>query len=563
MSLFELPRSICARHVVLPSRRPPLRIFLIVSLALPALVVGERAFAGFADPSAPTGAPLEIVTPAGAGPIGDGNLILVEAKAVDQVDGVVDRVEMAFDSNDAWVPAQQSSDDPARWRVIWANPAPGNHQIRARAFGVERQPVVEQSAVVDVQDVASTSYLIDNPYAGPGSFRKGELHMHSTSSFDGWNSLPPAQDALAYKAKGYQFVAITDHDVISYPQEVNDASFIVIPGYESTADSGHITAPFASSVVAPDLPPQQRIDEIAASGGLPILAHPGWRIGWSGTDFAQLRGYRAIEIFNGVTSDPAKGAADNLKLWQGVLNEKGYQNRVWAVAVDDSHQPDATDRGWVMVKSAELSADAIKGAMINGAMYASNGPSFSTIGVMGGGIAAVSPDAAVIRYFDQNGTLLLEGPGALSVFRPSGKERWVRVEAVMADGRTAWSQPFWIMPNAPRVAFQASPLGAALTGQTLPGARVHVADGGRYLGSVVAGDDGSFSYSGPGLGEGEHEFWLMATAPWPDQVDGPPALLSATDTTGASPLNTIGRWILDTPLSFTRAGSPSESSSRS
>jgi len=542
-----LVRLHISRHLRLP-RRPQRRILLTFGLAFAALVFGERAFAGFADPSAPVNAPLEIVAPAGAGPIGDGNLVLVEVKAVDRLDGVVDRVELAFDSDELWVSAQQSPEDSARWRAIWVDPAPGSHRIRVRAYGVEQQSVVEQSAVIDVQDVANTSYIIDNPYAGSGAFRKGELHMHSTASFDGWNSLPPAQDALAYKAKGYQFVAITDHDLISYPQEVNDASFICIPGYESTADSGHITAPFATSVVSPDLPPQQRIDEILASSGLAILAHPGWRVGWTGMDFSRLRGYTAIEIFNGGTTDPAKGSSGNLKLWQDVLNEKGYRNRIWAVAVDDSHQPEAMDRGWVMVKSPELSSDAIKRSIANGAMYASNGPSFGAIGVMNGGIAAVSPDAAAIRYFNQDGTLLFEGPPALSVFRPTGKERWVRVEAVMPDGRTAWSQPFWLMPNAPRAAFKTSPLGATLAGQTLPGARVHVSDRGQYLGSVVAGDDGAFSYDSPELGDGDHEFWLMATAPWPDQVEGPATLLTASGTAGFSALDAIGRWIREAPV---------------
>ncbi len=539
-------RLLACLHVpglVRPPGRPRAQLLLTLGVTVSLLLVaGERAFASLADSAMPTG-PLQIVVPAGVGPVSDGNLVLVEAAAADRGDNAVNRVEMAFDSDDQWTPAQQDPDDPTHWRVVWADPSPGSHRIRARAYGSHRQLMAEQSAVIEVRDTWTSSYIIDNPYAGAGNFRKGELHMHSTASFDGWNSLPPAQDALAYKAKGYQFVAISDHDVISYPQEVNDPTFIVIPSFESTADTGHITAPFATEAVSPDASPQERIDGILAAGGLPILAHPGWRIGWSGTDFSRLHGYAAIEIFNGATFDPAKGTSGNLKLWQGVLNEKGYRNRIWAVAVDDSHQPDAIDRGWVMVKTAELTPDAIKHAMANGAMYASNGPSFSMIGVMNGAIAAASPEAAVIRFFDQDGNVLLDAPSFLGVYRPSGRERWVRVEAIMADGRTAWSQPFWLLPNAPKVELSSGPLGTALVGQTLPGARVHIADHGQYLGNVVAGDDGTFAYRSSELEGGDHDFWVMASSPWPDQVEGPPTLMTTSGTTGGVPLETVSRWL--------------------
>ncbi len=550
-SLARLRGSRLIRH----PRRSSIGRLLTFGVAVPLLLMaGERAFVSFADSATTASAPLQIIAPAGVGPVSDGNLVLVEATAADRVDGVVDRVEMAFDSDDQWTPALQAPDDPTRWRVVWSDPSPGNHRIRARAYGIEHQPVVEQSAVIEVRDAWSGSYIIDNPYAAAGTFRKGELHMHSTASFDGWNSLPPAQVALAYKAKGYQFVAITDHDVVSFPKEVNDSSFIVVPGFESTADSGHITGPFATEAVSPDAPPQERIDGIVAAGGLAILAHPGWRIGWSGTDFSRLHGYTAMEIFNGATFDPAKGTSGNVKLWHGVLNEKGYRNRIWAVAVDDSHQPEATDRGWVMVKSPELTSEALKRAMANGAMYASNGPSFSMIGVMNGAIAAASPEAALIRFFDQDGNVLLDAPSFLATYRPSGRERWIRVEAVMADGRTAWSQPFWLVPNAPRVELVSTPLGTALTGQTLPGARVHIADRGQYLGNVIAGDDGAFTYRSADLGAGDHDFWVMATAPWPDQIEGPPAMLATSGTTGGFTLDTVARW-LDTRFGSSRGTS--------
>ncbi len=548
-------------------RHPTLGLLLILVLGLPFIgdfvVAGERAFASLSEINTPTSSQVEIVRPSPSAPVADGNLTFIEAIASDRHDGVVDRVEVAIDGDDHWHAAQRVPDDATRWRYLWSDPTPGYHRIRVRAYGIEDQPVVEQSAIVDVEEIWNSTYIVDNPYAVPGSFRKGQLHMHSTASFDAWNSLPPAHLALAYKARGYQFVVITDHDVISYPREINDESFIAIPGYESTSDTGHITGLFATRTISPSMSPQDRIDGITAAGGMAVLAHPGWRIGWSGTEFTRLHGYGAVEIFNGITTDPQRGAGSNVGLWQAVLNAKGWPNRVWALAVDDAHEPDHMDRGWVMVKAAQLTPEAIKQALRAGSFYASSGPSFVALGVMNGAITASSADASVLRFYDQDGNLLLETPAAWGAYRPVGKERWVRVEAVMADGRTAWSQPFWLIPNAPRVSLVATPSGTALTGQTLPRARVHLSDRGQYLGSVVANDEGAFIYQSASLAEGDHDLWIMATAAWPDQVEGPPTLFSWGASTGVPAVETLGRWTLGNTIGTPRATLRDSTSPRS
>jgi hypothetical protein len=113
----------------------------------------------------------------------------------------------------------------------------------------------------------------------------------------------------------------------------------------------------------------------------------------------------------------------------------------------------------------------------------------------------------------------------------------------MADGRTAWSQPFWLTPNAPQVILSAGPRGLSISGQTIPGARVHISDRGRYLGSAVAQDDGGFTFLARGLAEGEHDLWVMATSPWPDQLESPATLMSWTSTESTSTIGAIGRWI--------------------
>jgi len=466
-----------------------------------------------------------IETPTSGSSIGDGNLLLVEIVAPDSQDGVVHRVEIAVDTG-SWEPAERSRADAARWRFLWMDPSPGSHQIRARAFGGQGHGPLEQNVGVEVVDRSTTPFIVDNPYATPGSFRKGQLHTHSTRSFDGWDSLPPGELALAYMRRGYQFVAITDHDNISYPAELNSDSFLALPGYESTAESGHITGLFVRNVAPQEGPAQERLDHIRADGGMAILNHPTYSVGWAGTDLETLQGCFAIELFNGITSNEAR-AARATRLWHDMVNARNYRGRVWAVAVDDAHSADAIDNGWVMLKTRLLTQEAVRQSLERGAFYASNGPTFGVLGVLNGAITASSPDAATIRFIDQDMNVLHKGPPGSSAYLPRGTERWIRVEAASADGRTAWSQPFWLMPNAPRVEVIKADSGTALAGQTLPGGRVDVYEGESPLGTVVANERGDFAFTSPRLAHPPYQLSVLATSRWPDQLTSPRTAVAA------------------------------------
>src|SRR5438874_476689 len=301
--------------------RPTLGLLLIVALGLPFLgdLVGERAFADLIP--APQPAVFRIVTPADNSVLGDGNLVLIEGTTPERSDGGANRVEVALGTEDNWSPADLANEDHSRWRFLWSDPAIGFHRIRARALGPDGRAIADQSVIVQVQDAATTPYIIDNPYATPGAFFKGQLHQHSTASFDGYGAMPPAQNALAYKRRGYSFAAITDHDVISYPRDVMDEAFVLLRGYESTNDSGHIVALGSETVVPSTWSPQGRLDQINEQGGLAILAHPAWQVGWKDGDMPRLQGYRGMEIFNGMTDAPGR-TERAIQLWQEALNAK-------------------------------------------------------------------------------------------------------------------------------------------------------------------------------------------------------------------------------------------------
>ena len=65
---------------------------------------------------------------------------------------------------------------------------------------------------------------------------------------------------------------------------------------------------------------------------------------------------------------------------------------------------------------------------------------------------------------------------------------------------------------------------------------MHISDNGQYLGSAVANAQGAFVFRMPNFVEGAHDYWVMATAPWPDQLNG---VWTTADYNGFS--NVIGK----------------------
>lgn len=58
---------------------------------------------------------------------------------------------------------------------------------------------------------------------------KGNLHSHSTFS-DG--QLTPEAMKEAYKHHGYDFLAVTDHDIYTDTRHLSDDTFTMVQGFE-------------------------------------------------------------------------------------------------------------------------------------------------------------------------------------------------------------------------------------------------------------------------------------------------------------------------------------------
>ncbi len=228
----------------------------------------------------------------------------------------------------------------------------------------------------------------------------------------------------------------------------------------------------------------------------PHLNHPnfGWAV--KVEDIIALEGERFFEVYNGHPAVHNEG--DELhpsteRMWDIVLTanlERGAEP-LYGMAVDDAHNYRDLDsnhsnpgRGWVMVKTDQLTPEAIITAMESGDFYSSSGVvlqdiqysdntiyisiqteegvTYSTqfIGTRKGYIPSLAATleteiASITRYYSAEiGEVFLEVQGISPSYTWSGDEIYVRAKVISSklkenpykDGEmeTAWVQPFVI-----------------------------------------------------------------------------------------------------------------------
>ena len=123
------------------------------------------------------------------------------------------------------------------------------------------------------------------------------------------------------------------------------------------------------------------------------------------------------------------------------------------VASDDSHRYQGeAGRAFTMVQAGELSQESLFDALDQGRFYCSQGPRFEQISVEDDRIEVTcSPVDTVIFYSNliwtgnrcQTGKDLVFASYDLTVNRG---ERYVRIQLIDAEGRSAWSNPIVLRP---------------------------------------------------------------------------------------------------------------------
>jgi len=279
-----------------------------------------------------------------------------------------------------------------------------------------------------------------------GNWYRGNLHLHTTFS-DG--TLTPEEICSVYRQAGYHFVALADHWSLTEVR-LDYPDFITIPAVEYNSGVYHIVA-LGVKTLLPSPPPdvQEIIDAINQQQGVAVLAHPYWS-GITSADLLNLKNFQHLEIYNNVCQI-TKGKGYSTVHWDELLQNG---RRLSGVAVDDAHhRPTATMEddlagSYVMVKATALEPELILEAIRNGHYYSSTGVSIHEISLKDNILTVQTSPVREIRFLGYNAQgLRVSGCGKeieRAEYKISGHERYLRVEAVDAQHRFAWTNPFYL-----------------------------------------------------------------------------------------------------------------------
>lgn len=274
---------------------------------------------------------------------------------------------------------------------------------------------------------------------------RGNFHTHTTVS-DGRKT--PEEAIAAYRAAGYDFLALTDHRIFGAGRE--EENFVLIPGAEydlndfDRREAFHILGLGIEKNVTTrnDLPPQELIDGIRAAGGLAVLAHPGWSL-LEHASAQELTGYEAMEIYNGVSEFySGRGYYGD---FVDTLASKGRKYPL--LATDDCHFYELDfASGWVMLQTADFTIKGILDAVRAGKFYATQGPSIYQITVENGVVTAETSGLKEICFYSDafyaNGRVVRAEPGQVlhgASYNITSLDNWIRVEGVAPDGKRCFS----------------------------------------------------------------------------------------------------------------------------
>lgn len=304
-------------------------------------------------------------------------------------------------------------------------------------------------------------------FSNEGSFFKGCLHLHSTRS-DGQKK--PEELMRIYEDCGYDFLALTDHNLYNRTNFCPETGITVIPGVE--IDCGTITKDqpddggfrtLHTVVIGPDdetngyqdgdtfncrdaadqFEFQKYLDDAHAKNNLTIYCHPEWS-STPASYFKELKGNFAMEIYNhgcAITNEDDTNAA----YWDDVLGEG---QKLFGVATDDAHNTTSCCGGYVMVKAPTKSTSDLLAALKNGAFYSSCGPIIRDFYVKDGRafVCAEGSVEVVFHYARFPATKFLAVPGAVltEASVPVGKFSYIRATVKDRDGRRAWTNPIFL-----------------------------------------------------------------------------------------------------------------------
>lgn len=295
-------------------------------------------------------------------------------------------------------------------------------------------------------------------FEGKGKFFKGNLHTHTEIS-DGQR--PVAEVVEIYKNKGYDFLAITDHNRVFKSDEFND-SLYVIPGLEIHSvkpDSDHTHHSVALTTYDNTAVSHEQVFQNvewtksfeSCNGICEMMKPEGFSLiychsMWSRTEPDEFRNpaFMCMEVYNGVC-DVNYDQGNQEVHWDNILRS-GL--KLWGVASDDCHGRDIHyGRGYVMVKSEKLDDHSIIEALESGSFYASQGPEIYDFYIDGDkAFIKCSPAMKInfITYEHRGFCYRYDKPETEASITFNKGIDYIRAEVTDSNGKKAWSNPIFL-----------------------------------------------------------------------------------------------------------------------
>lgn len=290
---------------------------------------------------------------------------------------------------------------------------------------------------------------LTNPFEQPGKWYKAALHTHTSSSDGAWW---PEVAAELYGKRGYDVLALTDHERSNDIRGLSGPEFLVINGIElHPLYPGHKCR--NHHIVGLGVPhgyPQSRaaqkdvgecMKQIEDLGGIAILAHPPG-VNVQPHLYADMPGLAAFELWASHQQTP-NGAGDREREWAAGLDAGIY---LPAIATDDAHTDSDVGTAWTWLKMKSLSKKSVLSAIRTGCCYASTGPEIKDFRVTAEKVELRCSSCASISFVGPGRKKTVRkapptgrGIGVHTIARPD----WPFVRAVVVDraGHKAWTNP--------------------------------------------------------------------------------------------------------------------------
>ena len=296
---------------------------------------------------------------------------------------------------------------------------------------------------------------------------KGNTHTHTRYS-DG--DSPPETVVDWYEAHGYDFLFLTDHNILipdDHLAKLQRGTLPVWQGEEVTMAAVHVNGLGVTELIAPPWPgksvmePEVReghservrwaVERILAQGGVAHVHHPNYLYTLTIDDLLASGDIGLLEVANGhnaVHNEGDEVHPSTEVIWDSLL---AFGRQVWGVASDDAHHFQVwgenysnPGRGWLRVEAETARMSDVLDAVRAGRFYCSSGLE----------LAGYEASATELRLELENGpaTIELVGPGGAVLDTVTGESAsfqltaagsYARVRATAPDGRQLWTQPIF------------------------------------------------------------------------------------------------------------------------